>query len=306
MPPLTTAFIQDNEAMVAEVTVRERMSDLVVVTDVTIEDVGSDGTALAKAAMLVERELMRRMGLPLQFGSSSKEFHKDKKMATETKMHHLPAPHPKYWGQRYKLFSKFDSGVQMDDEGWYSVTPEAIANHHASRCACALACDLFAGAGGDIIALAKTCGRVLAIDNNHDRVGMAVHNAKVYGVSERIDFICGDSVALLHSIKPDVLYMSPPWGGMEYNKSGKEYSLGDINVAGINGFELLQRCIALTPHVALFLPRNTSVEELAAFAEEAGIPCEIEHNWVPSEKGSIRLKAITVYFGRLAQPALGR
>lgn len=306
MPPLTTAFIQDNEAMVAEVTVRERMSDLVVVTDVTIEDVGSDGTALAKAAMLVERELMRRMGLPLQFGSSSKEFHKDKKMATETKMHHLPAPHPKYWGQRYKLFSKFDSGVQMDDEGWYSVTPEAIANHHASRCACALACDLFAGAGGDIIALTKTCGRVLAIDNNHDRVGMAVHNAKVYGVSERIDFICGDSVALLHSIKPDVLYMSPPWGGMEYNKSGKEYSLGDINVAGINGFELLQRCIALTPHVALFLPRNTSVEELAAFAEEAGIPCEIEHNWVPSEKGSIRLKAITVYFGRLAQPALGR
>ena len=32
---------------------------------------------------------------------------------------------------RYRLFSKFDHGVQLDDESWYSVTPEAIAMHIA-------------------------------------------------------------------------------------------------------------------------------------------------------------------------------
>ena len=33
----------------------------------------------------------------------------------------------KYWLQRYTLFSRFDEGVALDEEGWYSVTPEAIA-----------------------------------------------------------------------------------------------------------------------------------------------------------------------------------
>jgi len=40
----------------------------------------------------------------------------------------------KYWKQRYKLFSRFDKGIQMDREGWFSVTPERIAHHIANRC----------------------------------------------------------------------------------------------------------------------------------------------------------------------------
>ena len=39
----------------------------------------------------------------------------------------------KYWLQRYSLFSRFDEGIQVDDQGWYSVTPEVIAAHHAER-----------------------------------------------------------------------------------------------------------------------------------------------------------------------------
>ncbi len=41
----------------------------------------------------------------------------------------------KYWAQRKRLFSKFDEGLQLDRESWYSVTPEAIAEHIASRVA---------------------------------------------------------------------------------------------------------------------------------------------------------------------------
>ena len=33
----------------------------------------------------------------------------------------------KYWMQRYTLFARFDDGVLLDVEGWFSVTPEAIA-----------------------------------------------------------------------------------------------------------------------------------------------------------------------------------
>ena len=36
--------------------------------------------------------------------------------------------------QRYNYFSLFDDGIGLDPEGWFSVTPEAIAAHVASRC----------------------------------------------------------------------------------------------------------------------------------------------------------------------------
>ena len=41
----------------------------------------------------------------------------------------------KYWAQRKRFFTKFDDGIELDKESWYSVTPEAIANHVAKRMA---------------------------------------------------------------------------------------------------------------------------------------------------------------------------
>lgn len=46
----------------------------------------------------------------------------------------LPRKLWKYWLQRYSLFSRFDDGILMDQEGWYSATPQVIAAHHASKC----------------------------------------------------------------------------------------------------------------------------------------------------------------------------
>lgn len=36
----------------------------------------------------------------------------------------LPRNAAKYWMQRYSLFSRFDADIQLDTEGWWSVTPE--------------------------------------------------------------------------------------------------------------------------------------------------------------------------------------
>lgn len=52
------------------------------------------------------------------------------------------------------LFSLFDSGIEMDEEGWFSVTPEAIAKHHASRCCMGTVVDCFTGVGGNAIQFA--------------------------------------------------------------------------------------------------------------------------------------------------------
>ena len=47
----------------------------------------------------------------------------------------------------------------MDREGWFSVTPEKIAEHIAERCRCDVIVDAFCGVGGNTIQFAFTCER---------------------------------------------------------------------------------------------------------------------------------------------------
>ena len=53
----------------------------------------------------------------------------------------------------------YSSGCLLDEEGWYSVTPEAIATQIAERCRCGTIVDAFCGVGGNAIAFAQTCER---------------------------------------------------------------------------------------------------------------------------------------------------
>jgi hypothetical protein len=63
----------------------------------------------------------------------------------------------KFHKHRYYLFSKFDRGVKIDDESWYSITPENISKHVANKISSiygegnANAMDGFSGVGGNLI-----------------------------------------------------------------------------------------------------------------------------------------------------------
>lgn len=61
--------------------------------------------------------------------------------------------------QRERYFSLYSKGCILDEEGWYSVTPEKIADQIAERCRCDTVVDAFCGVGGNTIAFAKTCNR---------------------------------------------------------------------------------------------------------------------------------------------------
>ena len=52
--------------------------------------------------------------------------------------------------------------------------------------------DGFCGVGGNAIQFAFTCERVIAIDIDPVKIELARHNARVYGVEDRIQFIVGD------------------------------------------------------------------------------------------------------------------
>ena len=65
------------------------------------------------------------------------------------------------FSQRTRFFSLYSTppGCLLDEEGWYSVTPELIAQQIAERCRCDTVLDAFCGVGGNAIAFAQTCHR---------------------------------------------------------------------------------------------------------------------------------------------------
>lgn len=57
---------------------------------------------------------------------------------------------------------------------------------------------------------------MLAIDINAERLNLAQHNARVYNVADKIEFVQGDFLQLAPRLRGDVVFLSPPWGGPEY------------------------------------------------------------------------------------------
>eukprot|EP01105_Mastigella_eilhardi_P005880 TRINITY_DN17569_c0_g1_i1.p1 TRINITY_DN17569_c0_g1~~TRINITY_DN17569_c0_g1_i1.p1 ORF type:complete len:420 (+),score=134.12 TRINITY_DN17569_c0_g1_i1:69-1328(+) len=194
----------------------------------------------------------------------------------------------KYWSQRYRLFSRFDDGVMLDAEGWYSVSPECIAKHLAERCACGVIVDGFCGVGGNTIHFASTCGHVIAVDLDPAKVEMARHNCEVYGVANNVDFIVGDFRKVIPTLKGvDAVFLSPPWGGPDYISS----EVFDLHRMRPDGIELFHMAKQLSPNVAYFLPRNADLQQLLSLGEDT---VEIEQHYIND-----KLKAVTAFFGNL-------
>lgn len=203
----------------------------------------------------------------------------------------LPDSLIKYWYQRYLLFSQFDNGIKMDEEGWFSVTPESIARHHASRCGSGIIIDCFTGVGGNAIQFAMKRNYVIAIDIDPQKIDCAQHNAAIYGVSDQINFIVGDFFQIAPHLKGDVIFLSPPWGGPDYNKV-QAYDITTM-LKPHDGKYLFEIARTIASKVVMFLPRNADLDQLAELSLSVNPPwaVEVEKNFLNG-----RLKAITAYF----------
>ncbi|GMI96731.1 hypothetical protein HRI_003342400 [Hibiscus trionum] len=197
----------------------------------------------------------------------------------------------KYWCQRYLLFSRFDDGIKMDEEGWFSVTPERIARHHASRCGSGIVVDSFTGVGGNAIQLAQRSAHVIAIDIDPKKIDYAYHNAAVYGVNDHIEFVIGDFFTLAPKLKADTVFLSPPWGGPDYAKV-EVYDLKTM-LRPHDGYFLFNVAKKIGCRIVMFLPRNVDLNQLAEMALSAQPPwsLEVEKNFLNG-----KLKGITAYF----------
>ncbi|KAG0550817.1 hypothetical protein BDA96_01G370200 [Sorghum bicolor] len=197
----------------------------------------------------------------------------------------------KYWTQRYSLFSLFDRGIKMDEEGWFSVTPEPIAKHHASRVGAGVIIDCFTGVGGNAIQFATKCKHVIAVDIDPQKIDCAHHNASIYGVNDHIDFIVGDFIHIAPHLKGETAFMSPPWGGPDYAKVDV-YDMKSM-LLPCDGYSLFKLGTMIASRVVMFLPRNIDLNQLADMSLSVDPPwsVEVEKNFLNG-----KLKAITAYF----------
>lgn len=168
---------------------------------------------------------------------------------------------------------------------------------------------------------------VIALDISPSRLALARHNASIYGVADRIEFILVDYLeyAKEYASKPeeerniDVVFLSPPWGGPQYltMSPSKEKDLDETmletapsyslrNILPISGDELFRISRRVSNNVAYYLPRNVDLDEVSRLLapndpkltitqrEEREEMVEVEEEYMAG-----KLKAVTCYFGGL-------
>ncbi|KAK9368385.1 RNA cap guanine-N2 methyltransferase-domain-containing protein [Lipomyces kononenkoae] len=219
----------------------------------------------------------------------------------------------RYWKNRFLLFSKYSEGIWMDEQSWYSVTPELvaknIADHIYNSCRPSVVLDAFCGAGGNTIQFALLVDKVIAIEKNPVTLRCAKHNAEIYGVADKIEFIEGDFFELAPNIEAtdgfitqaDVVFLSPPWGGPQYFS----YEVFDLNA--MEPYDLttiMNASRPISPHIAIYLPRNCNIEQLRDSIEEYA-DSDYDDNTVLISYLHVRrqCKAICAYYGALAVPS---
>ncbi|KAI5953660.1 tgs1 [Candida jiufengensis] len=207
----------------------------------------------------------------------------------------LPQSVQKFWNRRFELFSKYNDGIYLSEELWYSVTPELIAKYIAQlfvkilppEANCGL--DVCCGGGGNTIQFARFFDSVGAIDINPVNLYCTEHNSKVYEVDDKIwtlsadwanitslkengesnyDWI-PDHVKELRKTFPkdrtfDFIFSSPPWGGTNYDKN--EFNLYEMEPFNI--IHLLKTMTQYSNNVGLFLPKSSNLMQLSMATKE--------------------------------------
>lgn len=103
-------------------------------------------------------------------------------------------------------------GVRLDPEGRMSLTPERLALEIGRSAQGRPVIDATCGSGGNAIGFARAGCSVVAIDLDGTRLADAAHNARVYGVADRIRFVEGDAVAEAPRLEGALVFVDPPWG----------------------------------------------------------------------------------------------
>ncbi|KAI5186092.1 hypothetical protein NEHOM01_1274 [Nematocida homosporus] len=164
------------------------------------------------------------------------------------------------------------NSLLLDEESWYSITPQDLADRISMGISDLLGdklvvLDLFAGVGGNSISLLKFGFEVEAVEYDYQKVKYLRHNiSEVCGMDVKAklwhdDVFGRELVGKLRS-KYDVVVASPPWGGVDYKDMS---DLEMINACRL--FELEEIYESKADLRVYIIPRQIRVEVLQGLFE---------------------------------------
>jgi hypothetical protein len=169
------------------------------------------------------------------------------------------------------IFARKD-GIDYDkliitDEGKYSITKRKdgeklleIIKKEIKTTKDKTITDLTGCVGGDTILFGLNFKKVYSIEYNDNNYKALENNVKKVYNLENVKLYHGDSTKI-YNWKTDVLYLDPPWGGINYKEKNRiDLYLGDIRV-DIFLYEILERENRPT-YIFLKLPRNYNFSRL--------------------------------------------
>lgn len=198
-----------------------------------------------------------------------------------------------YWHRRYSLFSKYDQGIRLNEQQWYSVTPESIARITSVQIKlrfpnCRTIFDPFGGAGGNTIQFALHFPKVYYNELDIETYSHSIHNASIYGVKDNIEFLNQDFYSTSRrdiSDMIDVVFLSIPWGGPSYLNN--EY--WDLEEHGL--FDAVAKSRQFSSNICMFIPKTSKLEQIAELVSNEKF-ADVDYMFV---KGAC--KGICVYLG---------
>jgi SAM-dependent methyltransferase len=198
------------------------------------------------------------------------------------------------WRQRYLIFSKFDEGVKLDRDSWRSTTHEKIARYIAKylaqTCAVKTVLDALCGVGGNTIQFARLF-KVYSIDIDPVKINYAKHNAQLYNVMEKIEFIEGNFLELDSKYKADIAFLAPDY----------TWSLEEIDLSSMSNPDfvaMIQKAQQHCSNILVYLPPTVNPHQFAdLIMRNTDIDARVEFRILFSEG---KLKAVTCMLGNLA------
>ncbi|KAI5173241.1 trimethylguanosine synthase [Nematocida sp. LUAm3] len=132
---------------------------------------------------------------------------------------------------RHLLPDSLGDDFVLDKESWYSITPKELADRITQEI-CKIfpanqkILDLFSGVGGNTISFLKYQCQVTSVENSYQKIRYLQHNVRSclssYSLPYEHRVIYGDvySTETIKKLdkKYDAIVLSPPWGGIEYQK----------------------------------------------------------------------------------------
>jgi hypothetical protein len=169
-------------------------------------------------------------------------------------------------GLKNFLFKKLDPSLraqmQLDKEAFYSVTDQRVADKISNFLlelvpASSTITDGTSCVGGNVMSFSKVFHSVNAVERDATRFQMLKNNCALVKCAN-VNFFKDDYMQMAGTLKQDLIFMDPPWGGPDY----KHLTSVELELSGTPMPEVCEQLSRYARYIVLKLPENFNHEGL--------------------------------------------